>query len=98
MANDIKLDHIGRGEPISRQTRQGVTNNNASAPTTSAESVTITNSLSALVDRVLAENNDKTNNQQRVVELKRQIENNQYKVDVDGLAAKLAHTLAPPNG
>lgn len=60
------------------------------------EDITVTNHLSKYVNAMIAENNppDETN---RVLEMKRRIDNNNYKVDTDQLATKLFEQVFAKN-
>jgi anti-sigma28 factor (negative regulator of flagellin synthesis) len=89
MVNEIKLDALASVASLTKGTRKDTVVN---APTVAEDAITITNSLGSLVTKMMADNSV-PDNQQRIIELKQKIDNNQYHVDIDKLAGKLTHTL-----
>jgi anti-sigma28 factor (negative regulator of flagellin synthesis) len=89
MANEIKIEGLGIAHTAAKPITKEVTAVNV--PSTN-EGITITNHLGTLVNTLVAQNKTPLDHQ-RIFELKRQIENKQYHVDLDALASKLKHTL-----
>lgn len=89
MVNEIKLDGLVTHQSIAKVKRNDA---NPIKPPVASDGITITNQLSSLASTIIAEN-ESQDNQQRILELKHQIQNNQYNVDVDSLAAKLTHSI-----
>jgi anti-sigma28 factor (negative regulator of flagellin synthesis) len=88
MANEIKLDtllNVNTTKPARKEQAKPVQQ-------TDADDATISKHLGALASSLNA-NSHTVDNSKRVQELKDQIANNLYRVDMDKLAAKLAHTL-----
>ncbi len=89
MVNEIKLDALANASTLAKPVSRESKTTTAHAP---HEDVTISTSLGSLVSSMIAENST-PDNSQRIIELKQQIQTNQYKVDIDQLAKKLSHTI-----
>lgn len=88
MVNDIKLQTLGNATPLAKP----LPNEANHHKTAHTEEVTITNELKSLASNLLSVS-DNTNNNQKVLELKQQIDQHQYKIDLDALAKKMLKTL-----
>tara|TARA_R110000868_G_scaffold93170_7_gene257998 strand:+ start:426 stop:734 length:309 start_codon:yes stop_codon:yes gene_type:complete len=89
MVNDIKLDLAAKASVLSKPDRK---DDRTAAKTEIKDDMTITTTLGTLVSSLLAENTIHDNTQ-RITELRRMIDNNQYFIDTNKLAEKLAHTI-----
>lgn len=88
MVHEIKLDGIAGPQTPAKPTRREA----APAAPLAKDGVSISNQLSSLSSALVAEN-EVPSNQQRIMELKHQIQTNQYQVDIDTLATKIARNL-----
>lgn len=94
MANDIKLEGmapVSAAKPVQKPAARP--NNNQM---TRENDVTLSPHLSYLVEK-LASDSSASTSAERILALRHQIENNEYKVDLDALASKLARTLLTRN-
>lgn len=90
MANEIKLDGI-----LNPATLTNAHNKTRVKPTHSivSEDLKVSNHLGTHVSKLVAQN-QMPDNHARIQALKHQVQSNQYRVDFEKLADKLAHTLA----
>jgi len=92
MVNEIKLDGLVTPQSAAKTPRKDANATNATAHAANNEGITISSHIGTLAMLSIADNTS-LENQQRVMEIKQQVQHNQYRVDVDALATKLAHTL-----
>ncbi len=92
MANDIKVMNIINPQTIAKSTPSSRKESVLPASELNNDGTKLTSQLGSLVNTLLADN-EIPDNSQRIAELKSQVQANQYRVDLDLLASKLAHTL-----
>lgn len=92
MANEINVNNlintqltVKANNQARKESVQQVSNNND-------DGLKVSSHINSLVNTLLAEY-DVPDNRQRIAELKSQVEANQYHVDLDLLASKMAHEL-----
>jgi anti-sigma28 factor (negative regulator of flagellin synthesis) len=89
MGNEIKFDAIKPAVLLKSNHKDAKP---ASSQPTKVDEESVTNNLGTIVNKLLAENSVPQPSP-RVMELKAQVANQQYKVDFDKLAARLTHTI-----
>lgn len=89
MGYDIKLDGINKIVGAGQTTTQREATHHAGINKPSA---TVTASMSTMAKQLLAENNT-TEREQRILELKARVDSQQYRLDLDQLTEKLSRSL-----
>ncbi len=89
MANEIKLDGVHHTTALANSLNKArVKPTHGLVP----EDLKVSNHLGHIVSTLVAQN-QMPDNHARVQALKQQVQNNQYRIDYEKLADKLAHTL-----
>jgi anti-sigma28 factor (negative regulator of flagellin synthesis) len=89
MVNEIKLDGISSALQANKTAKDRQVSQTGPV---SHEQMKVSSQLSSMVNTALADNSQLTASQ-KVAELKEKINSNQYRVDLDKLADKLAHSI-----
>ncbi len=89
MVNEIKLDGIGSLLQANKATKDKTGGEDCAV---NHEHMKVSSELGSMVNSLLADNTQ-LSAAQKIAELKDKINNNQYRVDLDKLADKLAHSI-----